>query len=464
MSSTPGPWGPVAETGRRRSGPGTVLRLLLLVGLVGAGALAASAALLYRQADEALTRVDVDELTAPEDTTGAGPESPTGGRNVLVVGSDARTDGVADADDVATGDVEGQRADVIMYVAVRPDRDELGVLSLPRDLLVERDGRPLRLGETFAGGPGELVDAVQREYGLEVHHYAEVTFDGFLEAVETLGGVELCLEAELVDRDAGADLEAGCAHRSAEDALAFVRSRQGQRADLDRIERQQRFVRATLDELTDRRVLSDVPRLFDLVEDVAGNVTTDEALGLSQLLGLADQARAAIDHGLAMASLPAHPQVVGGREVLVPYGPGARAALEEIRTGTVADRGTAEERERTPVAIWSRNRQEGMEVVGSILHFGGFTDRSVAGPGPDGLDVGATTTVFSRAGHDDAADRVASLLGAPVRQLPGDLEMPAGARVVVAVGRDATASADLGSRLPEPDESIETRGAHVDAG
>ena len=171
----------------------------------------------------------------------------TQARAFLVVGSDDRDD--SGDRDVARGEVDGQRSDAILYVSLDEDRDGVSVLSLPRDLLVERDGSRLRLGDTFQDGAGELVATLQEVYGLPVHHYAKVTFGGFIDAVDTLGGVELCLEDDLVDPDAGADLAAGCAHRSPEEALAFVRSRQGERADLERIERQQRFIRATLEEL-----------------------------------------------------------------------------------------------------------------------------------------------------------------------------------------------------------------------
>ena len=458
MTTSPGPWGPVAEGGRRAPRKRRLLRFTAVVGVAALVAVTATGVLLYQQAEDSLTRVPVDELdelTGPEERP---PETAsTDARAFLVVGSDSRSD-TDDTEEVARGDVEGQRSDAILYVSLSQERDELSVLSLPRDLLVERDGRKQRLGNTFMDGAGALVATVQEEFGLPVHHYAKVTFGGFIDAVDTLGGVELCLEDDLVDRDAGADLEAGCRHRSPEDALAFVRSRQGERADLERIERQQRFIRAALEELTERRLLADVPQLFDLVEDVAGNVVTDDRLSTREMLGLADEVRDVVDDDIPMGTIPAYPEIVNGRDVLLPYGPGARAAIEDLQThGTIRDTGTREQREQTTVAVWSRHREEGLEIIGSTLLFGGFVDRHAAGPGPDELDVGATTTVFTEQGDTDAADRVAALLGAPVRELPETVEMPAGADAVVAVGRDATEGLELGPWATDPDESLETQ-------
>jgi LCP family protein required for cell wall assembly len=464
VSGGPRPWGPKAREGDRR---GRLRRLAwgsAIVGLAGIVAVAATGLLLYLRADGSLTRVPVDELDDPteraEDADGDSDDHDTAStqaRAFLVVGSDDRDDS-DDREDVARGDVDGQRSDAILYVALSEDRERVSVLSLPRDLLVQRDGSRMRLGDTFQDGAGELVATLQEVYGLPVHHYAKVTFGGFIDAVDTLGGVELCLDDDLVDPDAGADLDAGCAHRSPEDALAFVRSRQGERADLERIERQQRFIRATLEELTERRVLADVPRLFDLVEDVAGNVTTDDRLGMREMLGLADELRDLVDDDLPMGSVPAYPETVGTREVLLPYAPGAKAIFERLRNGeSLPDRGTPEQREETAIAIWSQGRADGADILASTLLFAGFVDRTPAGAGPGDLDVGDTTTIFAASSDDEAAERLAAVLGAPVRTLPDGVDLPDDADVAVAVGRDASTSVDLGARLVEPDDSIETQ-------
>lgn len=436
MYTDPGPWGPKVPGGHGRRRTRRLLRGVGLAGLVVLVALASTGFLLYEQADDAVTRVPVEGLDGTDDVETAEVE----GRNFLVVGSDERTV-PEDAQDVALGDVDGQRSDALLYVSLTEDRDRISVLSLPRDLLVEHEGREMRLGDTFEDGAGALVRTVQKEFGLPVHHYAKVTFGGFIEAVETLGAVELCLDDPLVDPDAGADLPAGCQELDPEDALAFVRSREGARADYERIERQQRFMRATVDELTQRRVLSDVPRLFDLVEDVAGNVVTDDRLGLAEMLGLADDVRDVVDGDVPMVSVPAYPDTSGRAEVMRVYRPGATALFETVREGgQVADRGTPEQRAGTSVALWSGGRAEAQQIVASVLLFGGFEDRRAAGRGPAPLDAGGTTTVYGESADDPAARRVAALLGAPVRTLPADHELPRDADVAVAVGRDATGS------------------------
>ena len=61
--------------------------------------------------------------------------------------------------------------------------------------------------------------------GIEIDHYAEVDFDGFISVVDTFGGVEICTEAPVRGRRADLDLPGGCIQASGDDALAWARSR-----------------------------------------------------------------------------------------------------------------------------------------------------------------------------------------------------------------------------------------------
>jgi LCP family protein required for cell wall assembly len=431
VGGEPAPWGPELQGGRSHRGLRRVLGMLGMLGLVGAVALASTGFLLYRQAEAGLTRVSLDQLDGTVEATDA--------RHFLVVGSDSR----GDLDDgqrgeLSLGDFEGQRSDTIIYVAISADRQHVSLVSLPRDLLVLDDGRQRKLTDVFAGGADDLIRVIQENFGLPVNHYAKISLGGFIEVVRTLGGVDLCLDEPLDDWRAGADFEAGCQRMNAEEALAYVRSRQGRRADFERIDRQQQFLRATLDEMVDGRVLTDVPRLFQLVEDVSTNVTTDDGLGVAEMRGLANEMRQVIRDGVPMTTVPGYARRIDGISYVVAYGPGARAMFDDLRDGRpIADRGTRDEREETSVAVWSGGRSSETEIVTATLLFAGF-DTSSAGSGPTSLGQRTTTTVYQLPGEEERAEWVAAALGAPVRSLPPSMEAPEGAGVVVAVGSDAS--------------------------
>lgn len=123
--------------------------------------------------------------------------------NVLVVGNDSR-DGLTRAQirSFGTGEAEGNRTDSIMLVQLEVDGPGRGaVLSFPRDLLTTRcDGTSGRINAAYGigverdgDGPSCVVQTVSSLTGVDIHHYVEVSFAGFLEVVDALGGVGLYL-------------------------------------------------------------------------------------------------------------------------------------------------------------------------------------------------------------------------------------------------------------------------------
>lgn len=427
----PGAWGPAASGGRRFRGLRRVVAILGAATMVGATALATTGAMLAQQFETSLQRVPVPELDQPLARTDA--------RHFLLVGSDTR-DGL-DADDrssLSLGSFEGQRSDTIIYVSISEDREHVSLVSLPRDLLVLDNGQQRKLTDVYAGGADQLVRVIRENFGLTINHYAQVGLASFIDVVRTLGGVEICLDEPLRDRKSGADFDAGCQEMGAEEALSYVRSRSGPRADFDRIDRQQIFLRAVLSDLVDTRVLTNPRQLSQLIDDVAPSIITDDALGATQMLGLADEMRSVVSAGVPMATVPAYPRRIDGVEYMVAYGPGARAMFDDLQAGRpIADRGTPDEREETVVAVHGTDGQAVRGLVGPTLRFAGFLQW---GPwsGPSELDAGTTTMVYPVDGEEQRATWVAAVLGAELGTLPDDVTPPEGAHVVVSVGADAT--------------------------
>lgn len=429
-AGAPGPWDPEVAEGRRFS---SVRRLAWLVGVGGlllVIAVATTTQLVVQRAEANLTRVPVPELEQTVERSDA--------RNFLLVGSDAR-DGVDEdaASDIPLGDFGGQRSDVVMYLSISADREHASLVSFPRDLLVELDGRDMKLTDTFVGGPDELIRAMRENFRLPVNHYAEITIGGFIDVVDTLGSVEICLEEPLRDWRAGADFDAGCHDMGPTEALSYVRSRQGARADLERIDRQQDFLRAVLRDLTATRTLANPRQVYRLTEDVASSVTTDDQLATTQMLGLADELRSIVGAGMPMTAVPAYPRRIDDLDFMVPYGPGARALFDDLQAGrALADRGDRDQRDETVVAITSGGRPAGAGIVDSTLRFAGFQTR-VRGTGAAAIDAGARTTVYVLDGEEERADWVAATLGARTLPLPDEVDPFEGVHVLVAIGDDA---------------------------
>ncbi|MGH8946147.1 MAG: LCP family protein [Acidimicrobiia bacterium] len=255
----------------------------------------------------ALDRVAIDRpevqgsggAVASGDQTGSGqsdadaaPEDFFGHQVVLLVGSDSRDD-LEDLEDF--GAFEGRRADVVMVFLKSGGR--IGLLSLPRDLAVKSlcNGGETRLNMMLEGcdglmnGPTLLTLVVEELIGESVNHFAMVDLAGFQEAVDALGGYEICVTRPVRDILSGLDLPSGCTLADGEQTLAWLRSRHTQELteagwrpmagtnDLVRNDRQRKF----LIDLTGR--LSDFSSPQDIAATasaVAPYVTVDSNLSL----------------------------------------------------------------------------------------------------------------------------------------------------------------------------------------
>ena len=426
-------WGEERRGGRSHRALRRTGTLLGAVAILLASVSGVSGTLLLRQADASLTRIRVPELDAVEPTMRAS--------SFLIVGSDSRA-GLSDADraELTLGNFTGQQSDTLIYVAISEDRSTVTLVSIPRDLLVfDDDGQPRKLTDLFAGGPDPLLRALRSNLGLPVNHFAMISLGGFIDIVRTLGTVEVCLERPLRDVKSGADFEAGCHDMGPRDALAFVRSRSGPRADFERIDRQQQFIRSVLARLIDGRLLADPARVYRLVDDVASNLVTDDSLGVSEMRSLSTEMVGVVRDGLPMMTLPSYPRTVAGRAYVLPYGPGARALLEDLRAGRPpTPRGTAQTRSQTTVVLFSGGRELGTQIVQDTLLSSGFRSLGTLGAGPSRIDALGTTTVYWLPEQEVKAEWVAAVLGAPLLPLPDGVRVPESAQVVVAVGDDAT--------------------------
>lgn len=229
------------------------------------------------------------ELAAdgPEEPALAEPAQPL---NILVMGSDTRQGqggGYGSAELI-----EGARADTTLLVHLSADRENVTVVSIPRDLVVTLPECTRADGTTsysyddrfnaafFIGGPECTIRTVTELTGLPIHHFVVVDFTAFERTIDALGGVEVCLTRPVQDPRAGLDLPAGVSRVDGEQGLAFVRARTslGDGSDLARIERQQEFLASLVREATDRELLTDPIRVFRSLDAATQSLTMDADL------------------------------------------------------------------------------------------------------------------------------------------------------------------------------------------
>ena len=181
--------------------------------------------------------------------------------NVLVLGCDER-----EGESVA-------RADVIIVATLRPGAKEASMFSLPRDTRVAIEGHGHdKINHAMSYGGIPLVESsVENLLGIEIDHYVKVNFDGFINVIDALGGVNVDVPARMYKPLEAIDLLPGYQTLDGADALAFVRWRGDGTGDYGRIERQQQFIAA----LTEKIKSMSMSQALNVVSAVMDSIETD---------------------------------------------------------------------------------------------------------------------------------------------------------------------------------------------
>lgn len=232
-----------------------------------------------------MNRSDVFGGLADEDRP---DEGPTGARTILVLGSDQRHGGETPAADEPRPE---DRSDTMMLIRLHADREHVSVVGVPRDSWVPIPGHePSKVNAAYSlGGPALAIQTLESNTGIRIDHYVEANFNGFVDIVDALGGVEVCLPEPIYDEKAHLALEAGTHEINGTEALGFARTRKTVEGDLDRIDRQHQLLSAMFDRALSSNTLSDPARLTSFLDAALGSVTVDESLDTASIRQLADQ-------------------------------------------------------------------------------------------------------------------------------------------------------------------------------
>jgi LCP family protein required for cell wall assembly len=332
--------------------------------------------------------------------------SANGATTFLLVGSDGR-EGMSTADmkrlhvgNAATAG--GRRADTMLMMHVSPAHGTVTVVSLPRDSYVTvpshvsaTDGTPVgehrnKLNSAYAWGGAPLtVAAVEATTGVRIDHYLEVDFLGFVRLVDAVGGVDVCARTKLRDRKAGLRLPKGVSHVDGETGLAYVRARHlDARADLGRIERQQRFLGSMASRVTSREVLLDPRAMVRFLNAALEAVRADPGLTEKALVSLGTQLRHSSSKDVRFRTVPiANPSYRAGAagSVALWDDTAARTMFTAMRDDTpiarkkkTADAELSVPPDQIRVQVFNGSRTDGLGGrAGAELSSRGF---SVAGP------------------------------------------------------------------------------------
>jgi LCP family protein required for cell wall assembly len=383
----------------------------------------------YDQKIDNIERIDV---TVDENTD---PGEPA---NFLLIGSDTRAFVTTPEQEEAFGDeadAGGQRSDTIMVVHVDPEERTGLLVSFPRDLLVEIDGSEEKINSAYnAGGAQKVIDTIQSNFDIPIHHYLEVDFASFEGIVNAVGGVPIYFPAPARDEVTGLDVAyfgavyPGCFELDGAMALAYVRSRnyeqqegdefvKDQTADIGRITRQQDFMRRLAAEAVATSLRN--PLAANRIADEAlSELKADEGLSKTDINKLI-QAFRRIDpndrESLVMLTFPWTPADNGAD--LVPDMTAAEPLLAQLRTLEVTPAptdGPAPSEILVEVLNGSGVNGAAGETASVLL------EQGFQGGATGNADEREQTEVHYRPGSEDKAEVVRSLLTGGVGTLVED--------------------------------------------
>ncbi|MEU6592514.1 LCP family protein [Streptomyces sp. NPDC046881] len=303
--------------GRRRKAPSTGRKAVRAMVWTAAGVVllgGAGAGYVYFKLNGNLHSVDINQALGSDRPT----KIDNGSENILVLGSDTRS---GKNRKLGGGTDDGSaRSDTAMIVHVYEGHKKASVVSIPRDTLVDRPrctdtkgtDHPAASGVMFneaysTGGAACAVKTVESITGIRMDHYLEVDFEGFQKLIDDLGGVEVTTTKNIRDPQSHLDLEAGTHTLSGEQALGLVRTRHGvgDGSDLGRIQLQQAFIKALIDQVKHVGVFTNPKKLYDLADTATKAVTTDSDLGsVNSLIDFADGLKGISSSHMKMVTMP----------------------------------------------------------------------------------------------------------------------------------------------------------------
>ncbi|MGW6910290.1 LCP family protein [Streptomyces sp. NPDC054940] len=280
---------------------------IVVLGGTGAG-------YLYFKLNGNIKSVDIDQALGTDR-----PEKvDNGSENILVLGSDTRS---GNNKKVGGGTDDGSaRSDTAMVVHVYEGHKKASVVSIPRDTLVDRPKCTDANGTTHdaasgvmfneaygTGGAACAVKTVESLSGIRMDHYLEVDFSGFQKLIDELGGVEVTTTKNINDPDSHLNLKAGTHQLTGKQALGLVRTRHGvgDGSDLGRIQLQQAFIKALINQVKDINLFGNPKRLYDLANTATKTVTTDSDLGsVNKLMSFAGGLKGISSKSMNMVTMP----------------------------------------------------------------------------------------------------------------------------------------------------------------
>lgn len=192
--------------------------------------------------------------------------------NILLLGIDSES-------------ADSGRSDALLVMTLRPNEDELSLISIPRDTRATIAGRGTveKINHAYSyGGPDMSINTVEDFLGIDIDYYVRINMNGLAELINELGTITVNNELEF--SQGNYHFPVGQIELDGDMALNYVRMRkQDPAGDFGRTERQRKVIEGIIKEGATVANATRVVQLTDILgKNMGTNIEFNDMLTLMQ--------------------------------------------------------------------------------------------------------------------------------------------------------------------------------------
>ena len=226
-------------------------------------------------------------------------------QNILLLG--------VDSNGPNTLPYSGVRSDTIIILSVDVYGKSLNAISVPRDskvYLADEHGIQ-KINAAYAIGGIDLTKkTIEETLGIKIHNYVVVNAEGVRKLIDTIGGVPVHIDNSMHYRDFSGKLNINFSKGdyvlNGQEAEEFLRFRKDSLGDIGRVHRQQKFIKALIEQVKSPETLRKIPEVLKIA-----SLYTRTDLNLYQMSQYAALAREIDLNKVEFMMLPGAPNKKG---------------------------------------------------------------------------------------------------------------------------------------------------------
>jgi LCP family protein required for cell wall assembly len=253
-----------------------------------------------------------------------------------------------------------KRTDTIILINYNPKTGATNLVSIPRDTLVEIDGKDEKINAAnIIGGQSLLNSNVENLLGVKINYYASIDYAGFDKLIDAIGGIDMPITADMNYDDAAQNLhihftKGTTVHLDGAKAEEFFRWRKNNNGtglsngDIGRIDDQHVFIEKVLEKIKTPQMLVKIPSILGIAPQyVNTDMTPVEILEYGFTLAKLNKSE------IMMSTLKGTTPYIGGISYFAYSEKENKQLLSVLQGGTAAtsDTSSAEELDKTTVKV-----------------------------------------------------------------------------------------------------------------